>query len=75
MNKVTDHEADPDILDEYDFSKGIRGKHAGRYAEGAIAVVLAPDVARLFPDAESVNTALHALADVARRQVKISEAA
>jgi hypothetical protein len=26
---------DPDMLEEYDFSKGIRGKYAKRYAEGA----------------------------------------
>ena len=25
---------DPDMLEEYDFSKGIRGKYARRYAEG-----------------------------------------
>ncbi len=28
---------DPDILEEYDFSKGIRGKYAKRYAEGTNA--------------------------------------
>ena len=25
---------DPDMLEEYDFSQGIRGKYAKRYAEG-----------------------------------------
>ncbi len=35
---------DPDLLDEYDFSKGVRGKYAKRYAEGTNVVVLAPDV-------------------------------
>jgi hypothetical protein len=25
---------DPDLLDEYDFSGGVRGKYAKRYAEG-----------------------------------------
>lgn len=67
VSDLTEHDADPEVLDEYDFSKGIGSKHANRYAEGAIAVVLAPDVAKLFPNAEAVNTALRALADVARR--------
>ena len=25
---------DPDMMEEYDFSKGVRGKYAERYAEG-----------------------------------------
>ena len=50
----------PDMLDEYDFSKGVRGKYAKRYAEGTNIVILAPDVAEFFPDSESVNTALRA---------------
>ena len=46
------------MRDEYDFSKGIRGKYAKRYPEGATVVVLDPDVAREFPDATAVNEAL-----------------
>lgn len=53
------------MRDEYDFSKGKRGKYAKRYARGSNVVVLEPDVARLFPDGESVNRALRALAEVA----------
>ena len=55
---------------EYDFSRGIRGKYARRYAQGANLVVLAPDVARVFPDSESVNSSLRALAGIIRRQRK-----
>ena len=33
---------------EYDFSRGVRGKHAARYAAGTNVVVLAPDVASQF---------------------------
>jgi hypothetical protein len=51
----------------YDFSKGVRGKHSGRYAEGATVVVLDADVAGLFPDSASVNRALRVLVDLARR--------
>ncbi len=43
---------------EYDFSKGVRGKDARRHAEGCNVVVLAPDVAALFPDSDAVNQAL-----------------
>jgi len=59
-----------DMLPEYDFSNGIRGKYARRYAEGTNIVVLSPDLARIFPDSESVNRALRALVEVARQSVK-----
>lgn len=50
------------MRDEYDFSKGIRGKYKDRLATGEKLVVLAPDVARLFPTSEAVNEALRGLA-------------
>jgi hypothetical protein len=43
---------------EYDFSGGVRGKYAKRYAQGSNIVVLDPDVARAFPTARAVNAAL-----------------
>jgi len=46
---------------EYDFSKGVRGKYAQRYAEGTNVVLLEPDVAKEFPDAAAVNEALRRL--------------
>ncbi len=46
------------MRDEYDFSKGIRGKYAKRYPEGSKTVLLDPEVAREFPDAAAVNEAL-----------------
>ena len=46
------------MRDEYDFSKGIRGKYAKRYQEGTNVVVLDPDVAKEFSDATAVNEAL-----------------
>ena len=57
MKKAVKGKRDPEMLDEYDFSKGVRGKYAKRYAEGTNVVVLAPDVAAMFPDAASVNAA------------------
>jgi hypothetical protein len=46
---------------EYDFRDGVRGKYADRMAAGSSIVVLDPDVAELFPDAESLNRVLRAL--------------
>ena len=67
MKKAGKSKRDSDMLDEYDFSSGVRGKYAKRYAEGTNVVVLAPDVAAAFPDAQSVNDALRALVRIARR--------
>ena len=52
---------------EYDFSKGIRGKHAKKYAQGSNVVLLEPDVAELFPTAAAVNKALREHAEEKRR--------
>ena len=55
---------------EYDFSQGVRGKYARRYARGANVVVLEADVAKMFPNVEAVNDSLRALAGIIRRQHK-----
>jgi hypothetical protein len=67
MTRARKSKGDPDLLDEYDFSQGIRGKNAQRFAGGTNLVVLAPDVAALFPDSEAVNDALRALVQIARK--------
>lgn len=59
---------EPELRPEYDFSGGVRGKYARRAARGSNVVLLEPDVAKAFPDAKAVNTALRALAGIARRQ-------
>jgi len=56
------------MLEEYDFSGGERGKYAKRYAEGSNIVVLAPDVAEVFKDSESVNEVLRILIKIANRE-------
>ncbi len=53
---------------EYDFSGGVRGKYAQRYARGTNVVLLDPDVAEVFRDQASVNRALRALAGIIRDQ-------
>ena len=70
MKKAAKAKRDPDMLVEYDFSQGVRGKYAKRYAEGTNLVVLSPDVAEFFPDSEAVNAALRALVDIARKSTK-----
>ena len=63
---------DPDMLEEYDFSKGVRGKYAKKYVEGANVIVIEPDVAKVFPDHDSVNQALRSLVGIIRRQKKLA---
>ncbi len=60
----------PEMLAEYDFSEGVRGRYAERYAKGSNVVVLSPDVAEAFPDSQTVNAALRALVAIAQRSVK-----
>ena len=67
MKKMKD---DPDLMEEYDFGGGVRGKYAQRFQEGSNVVVIEPDVAEFFPDHDSVNEALRNLVAVIRRQVK-----
>lgn len=42
----------------YNFTDGVRSKYADRFKEGAVIVLLEPDVAKGFPDAKSVNETL-----------------
>lgn len=59
-----------DILPDYDFSKGKRGKYAKQFAAGTNLIILAPDVAKIFKDAETVNEALRTLANIVLRKKK-----
>ena len=63
---------DPDMLEEYDFSDAVQGKYAKRYAQSTNVVVIEPDVAKIFPDHDSVNQALRSLADIIKRQKKVA---
>lgn len=40
---------------EYDFSGGVRGATAQRYAQGANVVVISPEVLDVFPDGAAVT--------------------
>lgn len=60
-----------DMRPEYDFSKGVRGKHHEAYKTGTNVVFLDSDVAEVFTDSASVNRALRLLLDLARTQTQV----
>jgi hypothetical protein len=62
-----------EMLQEYDFSQGVGGKHARRYARGSNVVVLEPDVAKVFPNADVVNSSLRSLARIIRQRKSLAE--
>lgn len=72
-NNMKKMQKDPDMLEEYDFRKGIKGKYSKRYFEGTNIVVIEPDVAKYFPDHDSVNQALRSLAEIIKRRKKKSK--
>ena len=69
MKKAQKVKRETDLLDEYDFSKGVRGK----YAERTNVVLLAPDLAAIFPDSVSVKSALRELVRITNGQAKRSD--
>ena len=72
MSSEKDKVREPEMRDEYDFSEGVRGKYASRFAEGSNVIVLDPDVAEVFGDAEAVNEALRLLARSAKKSQRAS---
>jgi len=66
MKKASRKRARDEMRAEYDFSKGMRNKYAGRIARTTTVVLLEPDVAKVFDTSESVNSALRALAAIPR---------
>lgn len=71
MNPKQATEPADDMEERYDFaalSGGVRGKYAGAFKGTATTVLLDADVAKIFPDSESVNQALRTLARVLSSQ-------
>lgn len=69
MKKVEAKMEEDELRPEYDLSKlkrRVRGKYVERYREGTNLVLLKPDVAEAFPDADSVNEALRFLIRVTK---------
>lgn len=73
MKKDKETEKD-ELLPEYkrsDFPGGlVRGKYAKRIKEASNIVVLRPEVARVFPNEEAVNSALLSLIDIAHKTTR-----
>jgi len=69
-NMASKAKQDGEMRSHYDFSGGERGKYAARYAEGPNVVVLAPDVAAIFPDSVAVNEALRTFVRMSARTVR-----
>ena len=66
MQNQSGAEPDEDMLPEYDFSEAEVGKYAERYARTFRTVRLDADVAEVFPNSESVNEVLRAVAGAIR---------
>lgn len=61
---------DDGMLEEYDFSNGVRGKYVKRLKNSKQVVLLEPDVAEVFPDSESVNKILRELVPIINAQAE-----
>jgi hypothetical protein len=70
MSKKTVHKEDEEILDEYDFTGGVRGKYIERLTGRKNVIVLEPDVAEVFTDSDSVNQALRGLLPIIQKQAE-----
>jgi hypothetical protein len=66
MNQEDEHDT---LREEYGFSGGVRGKHYKAYRQSTNLVLLEPDVAKIFTDAATVNSALRLLAKIAQEHV------
>jgi hypothetical protein len=68
MKKASPKAMDNDLRPEYDLSQlkgGVRGKYYQQASAGTNLVLIEPELARVFPDTESVNRALKLLVDTA----------
>jgi hypothetical protein len=73
MKKVNNKKKNEDLRLEYDLSKlkgGVRGKYAKRFQKGTNLVLLSPDVAKYFPNEQSVNDALRSLVRIAKTKLR-----
>ena len=73
MDDKVNTNVDDELRAEYDLSQlqgGVRGKYVQRYNEGTNLVLLAPDVAEVFPTDEAVNEALRLPIKIAKNEVK-----
>jgi hypothetical protein len=68
MRRPSVKKVDDELRPEYDLSQlkgGVRGKYYKRAIAGTNLVLIEPDLAKAFPDTDSVNRALRLLVDAA----------
>lgn len=63
---------DTEMLPEYSFKGGQRGRYAHLFPQKPGVVVLSPDMAAVFPDSDTVNEALRALVKAAQNSIHSS---
>jgi hypothetical protein len=70
MRKELAKRRSDELRPEYDLARlkgGVRGKYYKQATAGTNLVLLEPDVARAFPDSDSVNRALRLLQEIATK--------
>jgi hypothetical protein len=67
MKKDSDSDSEDELRPEYDF-RSLRVVARGPRRKDAVTVLLAPDVAEMFPDADAVNEALRFLLRLAKKE-------
>jgi len=75
MRKSGKASAHSTVVPEIDFTGGVRGKYAARYAAGTNLVALSADVAEIFPDSTAVNEALRTLVRLSGKTIRQKAAA
>ena len=70
MKTKPEDEMTDELRPEYDLrellANGVRGKYAERYRAGTNLVLLDPEVAKVFPDEQSVNDALRLVIELTK---------
>jgi len=72
MKKVPKHREVDELRPEYDLAQlkgGVRGKYYRQAIAGTNLVLIEPELAEVFSDAQSVNQALQLLVDTAKASV------
>jgi hypothetical protein len=75
MSQKVNPEEDEDMLPEYDFAPGVRGKHHEAYKAGTNVIFLEPDLAKVFTDSASVNRVLRLLLNLAKENAPTNRSA
>ncbi len=69
MNQKVDPDGNEEMLPEYNFADGVRGKHHEAHKAGTNVIFLDPDLAKIFSDSASVNRVLRLLLNLAKENV------